>query len=150
MFEIKRNIIETDLPVIVSNYKVLLFDEMPILFAGTNLYGNRILASIIDEDFTNKVTRFLYSIVDEKNYINFISGKITYFEILNIVKNKFFVDETFAGDIFVFPISYDDIPVKYLPSEDSFCPEAENELSLNFGVSLKGKRQMFIKRKLLI
>jgi hypothetical protein len=139
MFNLNSNPTESDMPLIVSNYKDLLFDEMPILFIGTNKYSNRIIGSLIAEDYDKKFTRFLHTIIDDSTYYDFISKKITYLELIISSNNRYIIDETFSGDKFVFSIKFEDIPEEYLPLEDSYCPEIEHIFSFSYGASLKGK-----------
>jgi hypothetical protein len=139
VFDINKNHIDTELPLIVANFRELLVDEIPILYTGTNKLSNRIIGSIINENKAKKFTRYLHSIVDHVTYNKFINKEITYLFILETIKEKYFVDESFNGEFYVFAISFEDIPKNYLPSEDSFCPSLELNGSLSYGVSLKGK-----------
>lgn len=139
MFNINSNPIESNMPIIVNNYKDLLFDEMPILYIGTNKYGNRIIGSLIAEDYQNKFSRFLHTVIDLDTYYKFVSKSITYLEIITTCNDRYIVDETFNGEKFIFSIRFEDIPSEYLPLEDSYCPDIEHVFSFNYGASLTGK-----------
>ncbi|MBL7920453.1 MAG: hypothetical protein JNJ40_09075 [Bacteroidia bacterium] len=128
----------SDLPIITDNYLKLLADEYPILYTGTNRYGNRILGSIIEEsdDF---IVYYFHTIIDDETYYKFIDKKITLREIFKNSNTLFIV--TYKGgklgenNI----IAFNEIPSDYLPLENSYCPSGFFIPSLNFGVSLKGK-----------
>lgn len=140
MFVLDKDIVDTSLPLIESNWRELLFDVVPILYSGTNSFGNKIIGSIIDEDLENKFARFLHTVVDDKIFYQFLRYEITYLTLLKECKEKYFVDTTFDGRTFIFAISFDDIPTNYLPADDSYCPDLDNSASLLYGISLKGKQ----------
>lgn len=141
MFQINRNKLKTDLPLITDNYMNILFDEEPILFSGTNKYGNLILGSFVDEDDSALFYRFFHTIIDEKTYIAFLNKKITYLEILKKEDLSIYVvDKSYENTILnIYPIEISEIPSEYIPLENSFCPEIEKKYSLHFILSLKGK-----------
>lgn len=78
--------IDSDLPVIFENFKILHFDEEPILYTGLNKYGNRIIGSYIDVDEENKFERFLHSIISSKDYWDFINQQTSYLDLLKRTK----------------------------------------------------------------
>jgi hypothetical protein len=131
----------TELPLISDNYQVLLFDDEPILFSGTNKFGNIILGSSIDEDYEKKIERYFHVIIEPKTYLDFINKKISYYSILKNSKNIFIVATSFdKSDTGSTPISFNDIPKEYLPSEDTFCPDCEIQPTLSYTLSLRGNR----------
>lgn len=139
MFEIKKHkAIVTDLPLISANYLELLADENPILYIGTNRYGNRILGVIIEEsdDFS---LHYFHVIIDDSTYYSFINKEITLRAILSQAGLVFVVSFKAGKYLESNLIGFDEIPTDYLPLEDSFCPDGFFIPSLNFGVSLKGK-----------
>lgn len=139
MFEIKKHkAIVTDLPLISANYLELLADENPILYTGTNRYGNRILGVIIEEsdDFS---LHYFHVIIDDSTYYNFINKEITLRTILSQAGLVFVVSFKAGKYLESNLIGFDEIPTDYLPLEDSYCPDGFFIPSLNFGVSLKGK-----------
>lgn len=141
MFEIKTSSIKNDLPVIVSNYSTILFDEEPILFSGTNKYGNIILGSFVDEDDSAGFHRFFHALIDDATYSNFVHKKISYLEILKNEKTPIYVvDKKYDNSIInIFLIDFTEIPQQYIPLENSYCPQFNKEYGLEFVVSLKGK-----------
>jgi hypothetical protein len=50
MFQISGNKVKSDLPVITDDYQTLLFDDEPIVYCGTNRFGNRVIGSLAEED----------------------------------------------------------------------------------------------------
>jgi len=131
--------INTDIPIITDNYIVLLSDVYPILFSGTNVYGNRLLGSSVDEDYDNNIERFFVVVIRDKMYIDFINNSITYLDILKQSKPIFVIDKVMDSDcVEIFGLDFHDIPEDYLPSELSFCPEFNLPASLMFPVRLKG------------
>ena len=140
MFQLNKDSIDTDLPLIISNYMDLLEDELPILYTGTNKFSNRIIGSLINENRAGKFTRYLHSIVDTELYYKFIKGEVSYLNVLKTVKDIYFIDEAFSGEKFVFSAKFSEIPQNHLPTEDSFCPTFQFPISLNYCISLQGKK----------
>ncbi len=115
----------------------LLEDENPILYTGTNRFGNRILGVIIEEDEDYSLVYF-HILIEDKSYYQFVKQQVSLREIIKT--NPTFIvnfqnDELRDSNL----ISYEEIPADYLPLEDSFCPEFSTIPSLDYGVSLKGK-----------
>lgn len=142
MFDISLNHkITSDLPVITDNYEILHYDEYPILFTGTNKYGNKLLGSFSYEDDENNLFRYFVIILDDKQFSDFYSQKKSYRDLILDSKEIFIVDKDINDKIvdrFLIPL--DSIPADYLPLESSFIPE--NKIvsdSLNFTFSLRGK-----------
>lgn len=141
MFEIESKYhTETNLSIIENNYKILHFDEFPILFSGTNLYGNKIIGSFVFEDEENDVFRYLHLLITNKEYFDFISNKITYLSLVINCKNIFIIDKDINNNILnTYNIPLSVIPLSYLPSENSYCPIFESEAGSKYSFSLKGK-----------
>jgi hypothetical protein len=59
-------------------------------------------------------------------------------KLIELSGDKYFVDETYAGDVHVYQINFEDIPQNYLPSEKSFCPKFNSIGSLDYCISLNG------------
>lgn len=133
-------VIKNDLIEIVDNYKVLHFDEFPILYIGTNRLGNKIIGSHLDEDDKNKTILTLHTILSNKEFHQFMNGKISYLNILKKSNSICIVEKDFSFNIKnAFDIDFDSIPPDYLPLENSFCPTTVKAHSLIFAISLKGK-----------
>lgn len=142
MFDINLNHrIASDLPVITDNYEVLHYDEYPILFTGTNKYGNKLLGSFSYEDDENNLFRYFVIILGDRQFSDFYSRKISYRDLILESKEIFIVDKDINDKIidrFLIPLN--SIPADYLPLESSFIPENKTvSNSLSFTFSLKGK-----------
>ncbi len=135
-----KKIIKAELVEITDNYQILHFDDFPILYCGTNGFGNRIIGSHLDEDDDLRSIWCLHTIISNKVFSRFLNGKISYREILAssisvcLVKKDF----NFKTQI-VYDFDFNSIPQDYLPLESSFCPETIKTHSLAFSISLKGK-----------
>ncbi|MBF0345636.1 MAG: hypothetical protein HQL06_15590 [Nitrospirae bacterium] len=141
MFNIDKNRrFESDLALIENNYQTLLYDDEPILYTGTNKYGNRILGSSVEEDYESKIERYFHTIIDSKTYNDFLRKEISYLSIMQKGKSIFVIDKSFdSNTIQIYLINIDEIPVDYLPSVDSYCPEQELQSSFSYALKLKGK-----------
>ncbi len=137
----------SELPVITDNYKVLHFDEYPILFSGTNKFGNKIIGSLIDEDDDNNLLYYFSIIVNDKDFNSFYNKKKSYRNLIVDSKEIFIVVKTFNDEIVkthLIPIS--SIPNHYLPRETSFIPDKHTiKPALSYSFSLKGKLTDFHK-----
>lgn len=142
MFKIDpANKIKTELFRIVDNNQTLHFDGEPVLFAGTNHYGNRVLASLVDDDPEDKIIRYFHVIVDSETYDTFLSQAVSYREILENAGSLYVVDAKYDNSSeVVYHVNIDSIPTEYLPLENSFCPVQLIELGSVYSLSLKGQR----------
>jgi hypothetical protein len=141
MFKInKHKPIVSDLAIITQNYLELVADENPILYTGTNQYGNRILGVIVEESEEDFSVRYFHIILNDDSYYAFINREISLRKIVESANIIFVLD--YKGDELIDNnlVALDEIPVDYLPLEDSYCPESSFIASLNYGISLKGKR----------
>ena len=142
MFNIdKHKPLVSDLPIITQNYLELAADENPILYTGTNEYGNRILGVIVEESEEDFTVRYFHIIINDDTYYAFINKKLSLRKIIEQSKIIFVLDFNGGQLIDNNLISLEEIPNDYLPLEDSYCPEGFFTPSLNFGVSLKGKKE---------
>ena len=128
-----------DFPLIHQNYKVLHLDEQPILFTGTNKYGNRILGSFVEEDDEQQLTRYFHVFVDTKTYKAFIDRNVTYKSILENSEGIFVIDQSYEGNSqIIYLCDLDAIPQDYLPLDNSYCPEYASKASSQYSIALKG------------
>ena len=142
MFKINnQDKVASSLPVITENYRILHFDEFPILFSGTNKYGNKLIGSFSYENYDDDSFRYFVVIVSDKQYSDFFKKRISYLSLLNDCQEIFVVDKDINDKIIsTYHMAMENIPKEYLPLENSFIPEiAEISSSLNFAFSLKGK-----------
>ena len=134
-----NNVIPTDLPVITANYQVLHFDEEPILFTGTNEYGNRIIGSLVDVNDDEMLSWYFHIIVDPRTYADFRKKKISYLEVMRESNPIYIVERRFDGTISkVCFLSFDAIPENHRPMKDSYCPELSGKSTLSYTIRLRG------------
>lgn len=129
-----------DLHKIVNNKFVLFNDRSnDILFTGTNIYTNRILACIMFEDDENDFLRYYQVIVTEEQYVGFINKQITLRQILEENENFFLVDYSYSMEQIDYNfVSFNEVPNEFLPLENSFCPYFIQEPSFAYSVSMQG------------
>jgi hypothetical protein len=141
MFSIPaRKRIDTDLPIIVDNFRPFLMDESPVLFSGTNRFGNTILGSSVDEDYTKGIERYFHAIVEIEEYFCFLKRKVTYLDLLKRARPLFVIDKAVNDNRYtVYELSLDDIPAAFTPAEDTYCPEAIYTPSFQYTASLQGR-----------
>lgn len=109
------------------------------MYTGTNEYNNRILGIIIEEGDGLEVFYF-HIIIRDEEYTEFLEKRRTLRTLL-LEAGVIFVLERMEGTTQqAYVISAAEIPEDYLPLENSFCPEVKFPASLNFGISLKGKK----------
>ena len=138
MFQL-NNKIDSPLPIITANYKELLYDEDPILFLGTNKYGNKIIGSLIEEDEQTYDKYYFHLLVDNTTYFEYIERKKTYREIILNSEDLYVVKRDITNNIKeIYFHKKNDIPLDYLPYENTLCPVLEKEFSENFCVTLEG------------
>ena len=129
----------TDIPFIINEYSILHYDEEPILFSGLNRYNTRVIASSVDKDTRNKKEIFFYTLIDEVSYTDFVKGKVSYRDILSKSESIFLLQSSFNNESrSVYLISFHDIPEKYIPLEDSYCPIIDQVATLDYEITLKG------------
>ena len=116
MFKIDiHNKIKTDLSIISDNYEVLHFDEFPILFTGTNIYGNTIVGSLACDN-EDDVFRYFHVIVSLKDFAEFKNQTKSYLDLLKIAQSVFVLDKDINGNVkntYLLPLNK--IPKDYLP-----------------------------------
>jgi hypothetical protein len=141
LFDVPENsIVNLTLPVITDNYRVLHYDEEPILFVGSNSHGNNIIGSLMCEDEDNDVFRFIHLIVKPADYIDFLNKKVSYLNLIKKQTEIFLLDKNTKGEIIkTYCISHEAIPGDYLPLPNIFNPADEIIIGKGFAMSLKGK-----------
>lgn len=129
-----------ELTTISSSFKVLHFDDFPILFLGVNKFGTKILGSHLEEDDDSKTILTLHTILSNKEYYDFINKKKSYKEILQETSTKFLVEKSFGGKaLAAYNLEFEDIPEEYQPLENSYCPNYKKSFSFSYSLGLKGK-----------
>jgi hypothetical protein len=124
---------------ISDNFHVFHFDEFPILYAGTNYLGNKIIGSLAHEDDENDLFRYFHFIVSNKQYNDFVKRKISYRNLIFSIGELFIIDKYISGSIAnVYHAPVDALPLDYLPLENVFCPNVERAIGFDYTVSLQG------------
>ncbi|WP_419802181.1 hypothetical protein [Mucilaginibacter sp.] len=137
-----NNLIASSLELIniSSSYKVLHYDDFPILFLGVNKFGNKILGSHLEEDDDEKVIWTIHSILSNKEYYEFINKKKSYKELLKETTTKYLVKKGFNGKTLnAYSLEFENIPEEYQPLDSSFCPNYKKTFSFSYSLGLKGK-----------
>lgn len=119
--------IETNKHVITdSSFKLLHYDDMPILYCGQNADNEYVIGSTVDENYDWQLSQYFAVIVDKEIYDNFLEKIITYKESLQKARTIYLVDAPFEKQFksSIYSILYKDIPEDHLPSDDSYCPES--------------------------
>jgi len=113
-----------DAALIVTDYETLHEEQEPVLFTGMNRFGARILGTFVAESIKTRTRRFLHVQVHAGDYAEFIRGKLTYLQILQKVGTAFVVDRRSGRSrrTTIVAKDIDEIPVEYLPTENSLAP----------------------------
>jgi len=131
---------DSNIPLIVDNYEILHFDEYPILYIGTNEYGNQILGTLAYEDEEDYTYRYFHTIIRNNILDNFLNKEISYLSILENSKSTFIIDKDINDKVIeVFQIPVSEIPEDFLPHKSSFCPDYGSQLGFDYSVSLHGQ-----------
>lgn len=141
MFKVnKHKAILKNFHKIVSNRVVLFNDgDNDIIYTGTNLYGNRILACIMFEDDEEGFLRYLYSLVTELQYSEFMNRSMSFREIINQNETVILVDYSYSMEEIDYNlVSLEEIPEDFLPLKSSYCPRFVYEPTFNYSLSLEG------------
>ena len=99
MFEVKEHkCVPKDMHKIICNHQVLFNDgENDVIYTGTNKFGNIILGVVMYDDDDTNYLRYLHVILDDYQYLNFFTKKITLREILESNGSFFIVDKEYNG-----------------------------------------------------
>lgn len=125
---------------IADNYHVFHFDEFPILYAGTNRLGNKVIGSLVCEFDDGDVFRHFHFPVTNKEYNDFIKQRISYRDLIKSQESIYVLDKDINDKIiqaYFTPII--ELPDNYLPLEGSLCPNVDMAVGLDFTWSLQGK-----------
>lgn len=141
MFELKnRQLYINGLFDISNNYCSLINDgAIDLLYIGTNKFGSNILGSILYEDDENLYLRYFHTLVSDEMLHDFLNKRISLLNVINNSNSVFVVDKGYNNDIkdSAF-IPLDELPIDYLPLENSYCPNFVKRNTFEFTFSLKG------------
>lgn len=127
------------LPIITGNYHVVLFDEVPILFTGTNDYGGHIVGSSIDEDYEQEKEWYFHIVVTKEEFLNYTQGRVTYRDLLEQSDNIYVIEkDTAIGKQIVYELGLSDIPEDYRPLDSSYYPSYKATPTIVYEASLLG------------
>src|SRR5690606_13307152 len=84
---------------IISSYKVLHYDDFPILYIGVNKFGNKVLGSHLEEDDGEGIIWTIHSILSNTEYYDFVNKRRSYKEVLKGTTTKYLVKGGFNGKI---------------------------------------------------
>src|ERR1044071_2569544 len=141
MFELKNRQLYIDgIFDISDNYCSLINDgAIDLLYIGTNKFGSNILGSILYEDDENLYLRYIHTIVTDETLHDFLNKRVSLLSIINNSNSVFVVDKGYNNDIKNSAlIPFDDLPIDYLPLENSYCPSFVKRNTFEFTFSLKG------------
>jgi hypothetical protein len=141
MFEIQpKYIVDTDIPIIVDNYLLIHFDEVPILYTGTNEYGDRIIGSLCAESEDGETFRYFQTIIKNIDFVKFKKNKISYRQLIETAKRIFVIDKDVNEKIInIYNTPIAEIPQDCMPLASVFCPHSEVIFGSEFTLSLKGQ-----------
>lgn len=140
MFDISTDKkLNTKLPIIVENFKVIHFDEFPILYYGTNSYGTKIIGSLLEENDATNILRYIHILVSISDFYNFTNQQISYRELLENSNDVFILDKNINEEpILTYSLDIKDIPEDYLPINNYYCPKFNFSIGNDFVLSLHG------------
>lgn len=125
---------------IVENMHIFHFDEFPILYAGTNSLGGKIIGSLVCEDDEGEIFRYFHCLVSTKQYSDFVKKKKSYRDLIDSMSSIFVLDKDISDNILnTYHIHSNEIPKEYLPLQNVFCPNIERAIGFDYSVSLQGK-----------
>jgi len=108
---------------IVSDYKLVHYDDFPILFFGKNILKKWVVGSFIYENEEQNNLQYFHSIVNQEQLKQFLNQTITYLDLLRNAEKIVFVSKNYAYKILdTKVIEFDDIDKSFLPLKNSFCP----------------------------
>lgn len=124
---------------IVSNFNVLHFDEIPILYYGYNQFGNKVIGSHLDEDDDEMASYALHVLPSDSLFYSFFNRQISYLNLIKASSNIFVFKQDYSGRALgAFEACISEISEEFLPRETSFCPKTELPSHLSFCLKLKG------------
>ena len=131
MIDIKiegKSLVAEKLIEIVTPSKVINFYDK-VLFFGLNERDQVVLVYCLENNEDEKICYFLEILTDAKGIKDFVSRKITYLDMLKNAEHIFYsIRSNYPMELTkIYAISLKDIPEKYRPSEDSFCPKLTNK-----------------------
>lgn len=140
MFPLPSNKIKRrKLPIITGNYHVVLFEEVPILFTGSNSFGGYIVGSSIEEDYSQSKEWYLHVVVTKDEFLGYTQGQITYRQLLDQAEIVYVLEKNVEPQkTIVYEFEWAEVPDEYKPSEDSYFPSYKAKPTLLYEASQLG------------
>lgn len=110
----------SELATIIGESIVIHWDEVPILWAGRNKFGQIVVASACIRWEGPDPDRDIVSVVSERAYCDLIEGRMSYLELIRQAEFVF-ITTSFANSnkVAVDSVAFDKIPKEWRPLEDS-------------------------------
>ena len=106
---------------IKEGFKILHFDEFPILFIGKNDMQQVIIGSFICENDDDNTLKYFHSRVNNSLATKFLRRKISYIDLLKAASVICIVTKDYYDNILhIEEKNYSDIDTSYLPLPFSF------------------------------
>ena len=104
----------------LNHYKVLHFDDYPILYKGENESGRQVIGSFMEEENDNLI-KYIEGVVDYNTYAMFMDNTINYLEVLESAIELFIIERDIENiELSRKQIDFKDIPQDCLPNTNSF------------------------------
>jgi len=133
-------VVRNEIVTIIANYCVVHFDDVPILYYGSNKFGNKIIGSHLESFYEENTFFSLHTIVTDKEFNDFINKKISYSSLIRNSNTLYIVKKDFSDALLMaYEATIAAIPHEYMPTEHSFVPSFFSSNILSFIVSLRGK-----------
>ena len=115
----------------------LEFYDLPILFTGFNALESRVLGSFVGIDRAKRAETYFHAIVDEGSYIRFVNRRQNYPETLRNAYYLYLVQWLKGSEApLVYEITFNEIPERYRPKEEGYCPKIYRRPSLTYPMIL--------------
>lgn len=113
------------LALIADDERIVLFEDVPVLFTGRNSCGQPIIGSSIDEDGARGIEWYFHLIVTEAEFAAYIGGQVAYRQLLENSSQVFAVGKQ-ADATQIYRVNFADVPEAYKPLVNSFFPGLSN------------------------
>lgn len=117
------------LPVITGNRRDILFEEVPILFTGTNDFGGFIVGSSIDEDYDQGIEWYFHVVVTKEKFLDYTGGNVAYRQLLETSPYVYVLEKYVnTSEEIYYQINFETVPDEYKPLPNSFFPSATRQV----------------------
>jgi len=146
MFKLKKQVTDSGIPQIISDFQSIIYEDGPILYFGKNVDNDYVLGLSIDEDDEARLKWYIHAPVSADTLYKFFSKKVSFLAILKSTKQLYVFQRSYdASDLHYYLLDYHKIPKQYLPLNDSYCPtyfieensELINSLKMRLEINFK-------------